>query len=155
MHLAPDPWILFSTNQWQEIGRGWEHWVLFVNYMRRCRCPFFEMQVIEVTYIDGFNWRKLILSTVGRRWVVLFTRFISLLLCYINFKAFLVNMGYVLVLFPLQEALVQEMFWTRIKLCGANQPTSMNSDTLTLVAAGRVLCFSVNRCWYFYAAVLL
>ena len=27
-----------------------------------------------------------------------------------KFKAFLGNMGYVLVLFPLQEALVQEMF---------------------------------------------
>ena len=36
-------------------------------------------------------------------------------------------MGYVLVLFPLQEALVQEIFWTRIKLCGANQPMCMNS----------------------------
>lgn len=115
-----------------------------------------KCKVTEVIYMaDGSNWRKLILSTVGRRWIVLFTRFISLLLCYINFKAFLVNMGYVLVLFPLQEALVQEIFWTRIKLCGANQPTSMNSNVLTLVAAGRVLFSFVNGCWYFYAAVLL
>lgn len=52
-----------------------------------------KCKVIEVIYIDGFNWRKLILSTVGRRWIVLFTRFISLLLCYMNFKAFFVNMG--------------------------------------------------------------
>ena len=63
-------------------------------------------------------------------------------------------MGYVLVLFPLQ-ALVQEIFWTRIKLCGANQPTSMNSNAFTLVAGGRVLFFSASGCWYFYAAVLL
>ena len=70
-----------------------------------------KCKVIEVIYIaDGFNRRKLILSTVGRRWIVLFTRFISLLLCYMNFKAFLVNVGYVLVLFPLQEALVQKIF---------------------------------------------
>ena len=76
----------------------------------------------------------------------MFTRLISLLLCYMNFKAFLVNMGCVLVLFPLQEALVQDIFWKRIKLCGANHLTSMNSDALTLVAAERVLFFSVNGC---------
>lgn len=64
-----------------------------------------KWKVIEGIYIDGFNWRKIILSTVGRRWVVLFTWFISLLLCYMNFKASLVNMGYVLVVFPLHEKL--------------------------------------------------